>query len=585
MGFTGVAELAHRMENLLDALRHDRVTADAGHVRAALPRGRCARPAVSRRRRRGAEVAADVDARRRRSRPRPARREPAGAGASAVEAGPPRRRATDASARPLGAGVGQGRRGDARSARDPGAPAGRGRWVWCRRVRPSLIQLEREEFDGRLGFRIESRRDATRCSPRRSGARARSTPCRFEEPICRPGRAAWSGTGRSASTSARLDRLMKQVGELVVAKNRLGVLATASDDPRSGRAERPDLAAGVGHAGRGDRIADDAGRRGVRALPAAGARPRARPRQADPVRRRGRGDRARPLDPGRDRRPAAAPDPERRRPRDRVARDAARPAGKPPEGRILLAATRERNSVTLRVTDDGRGIDRAAILAKARREGAGGRGRRICRATTSCCACSRGRGSAPREAVSGVSGRGVGVDVAMTRVRALGGTLEIRSEVGKGTTFLIRVPLTLAIVRALLADAGGERYAVPLAYVAETVEFDPARGHRAPEPRGAGGARAGDPDGAPARPGGQRRAARAGAPADGDPRGRRAPHRARGGRPAGPAGHRGRRRSTPRAACRRTWAGRRSSPTARRRSCSTPPRCCRERDSWKTCGP
>ena len=61
----------------------------------------------------------------------------------------------------------------------------------------------------------------------------------------------------------------------------------------------------------------------------------------------------------------------------------------------------------------------------------------------------------------------------MTRVRALGGTLEIRTEVGKGTTFLIRVPLTLAIVRALLADAGGERYAVPLAYVAETVEFDP----------------------------------------------------------------------------------------------------------------
>ena len=75
--------------------------------------------------------------------------------------------------------------------------------------------------------------------------------------------------------------------------------------------------------------------------------------------------------------------------------------------------------------------------------------------------------------MSGVSGRGVGVDVAMTRVRQLGGTLEIRSEVGKGTTFLIRVPLTLAIVRALLADAGGERYAVPLAYVAETVEFDP----------------------------------------------------------------------------------------------------------------
>ena len=82
-------------------------------------------------------------------------------------------------------------------------------------------------------------------------------------------------------------------------------------------------------------------------------------------------------------------------------------------------------------------------------------------------------GFSTAQAVSGVSGRGVGVDVAMTRVRQLGGTLEIRCEVGKGTTFLIRVPLTLAIVRALLAEAGGERYAVPLAYVAETVEFDP----------------------------------------------------------------------------------------------------------------
>jgi two-component system chemotaxis sensor kinase CheA len=81
-------------------------------------------------------------------------------------------------------------------------------------------------------------------------------------------------------------------------------------------------------------------------------------------------------------------------------------------------------------------------------------------------------GFSTAQAVSGVSGRGVGVDVAMTRVRALGGTLEVRSELGRGTTFVIRLPLTLAIVRALLTQAGGERYAVPLAYVAETVEFD-----------------------------------------------------------------------------------------------------------------
>ena len=127
----------------------------------------------------------------------------------------------------------------------------------------------------------------------------------------------------------------------------------------------------------------------------------------------------------------------------------------------------------LRVTDDGRGIDRAAILAKARREDLRSEPRcRALRDDTPLRVIAR-PGFSTAQAVNGVSGRGVGVDVAMTRVRHLGGTLEIRSEGGKGTTFLIRVPLTLAIVRALLADAGGERYAVPLAYVAETVEFDP----------------------------------------------------------------------------------------------------------------
>jgi two-component system, chemotaxis family, sensor kinase CheA len=148
-------------------------------------------------------------------------------------------------------------------------------------------------------------------------------------------------------------------------------------------------------------------------------------------------------------------------------------AGKPSEGRILLAAARERNSVLLRVSDDGRGIDRAAILAKARREDGVAVSDGASLTDDALLRVIARPGFSTAQAVSGVSGRGVGVDVAMSRVRQLGGTLEIRSEVGRGTTFLIRVPLTLAIVRALLADAGGERYAVPLAYVAETVEFDP----------------------------------------------------------------------------------------------------------------
>jgi chemotaxis protein CheC len=73
--------------------------------------------------------------------------------------------------------------------------------------------------------------------------------------------------------------------------------------------------------------------------------------------------------------------------------------------------------------------------------------------------------------VTSVSGRGVGIDVAMTRIRALGGSVEIRTEPGKGTAFVLRLPVTLAIVRALIAAVGLERYALPLTYVAETVEF------------------------------------------------------------------------------------------------------------------
>jgi len=80
-------------------------------------------------------------------------------------------------------------------------------------------------------------------------------------------------------------------------------------------------------------------------------------------------------------------------------------------------------------------------------------------------------GFSTAEAVTSVSGRGVGIDVAVTRIRALGGTIEIRSAEGKGTTFIMRLPVTLAIVRALIAGVGAERYALPLTYVAETVEF------------------------------------------------------------------------------------------------------------------
>ena len=144
--------------------------------------------------------------------------------------------------------------------------------------------------------------------------------------------------------------------------------------------------------------------------------------------------------------------------------------GKPPEGEIVLAAVRERASVAISVSDDGRGIDRARILERAKREGLVDPHAEALSDDQLLRVLAR-PGFSTAEAVTSVSGRGVGIDVAVTRIRALGGSIDIRTEAGKGTSFVLRLPVTLAIVRALIAGLGGERYALPLTYVAETVEF------------------------------------------------------------------------------------------------------------------
>jgi two-component system chemotaxis sensor kinase CheA len=145
-------------------------------------------------------------------------------------------------------------------------------------------------------------------------------------------------------------------------------------------------------------------------------------------------------------------------------------ARKPGEGQLVLAAVRERASVAISITDDGRGIDRDMVLEKAKRESLVDAHLDKLSDDQLLRVLAR-PGFTTAAAVTNVSGRGVGIDVAMTRIRALGGTIEIRTEIGKGTTFTLRLPVTLAIVRALIAGVGTERYALPLTYVAETVEF------------------------------------------------------------------------------------------------------------------
>ena len=147
-------------------------------------------------------------------------------------------------------------------------------------------------------------------------------------------------------------------------------------------------------------------------------------------------------------------------------------AGKPAEGRLILSAVRDRAAVLVRVSDDGRGIDRQRVLDRAHASGLVDHAVRVLD-DTDLLRCIAAPGFSTKEAVTGMSGRGVGVDAVANRVRALGGSVELHTEAGAGTTITLRLPLTLAIVRALLARAGGEHYALPLTHVRETLPYGP----------------------------------------------------------------------------------------------------------------
>ena len=153
--------------------------------------------------------------------------------------------------------------------------------------------------------------------------------------------------------------------------------------------------------------------------------------------------------------------------------DTRRAQGKSPEGRLTLSATRDRSAVAIRVSDDGRGIDRARVLARARSSGLVEEDKTDLSDEELLRLISR-PGFSTAERVTDLSGRGVGIDAVYNRVRALGGAVDIRTVEGQGTTVTLRLPLTLAIVRSLLAKLGDETYAVPLTHVRETVELEPS---------------------------------------------------------------------------------------------------------------
>lgn len=146
---------------------------------------------------------------------------------------------------------------------------------------------------------------------------------------------------------------------------------------------------------------------------------------------------------------------------ERVAR------GKPAEAVISLRAVQRSDRVLLTVSDDGRGLDPDRILIKARALGLAPVSDSPTRAEVLALAFLPGLSTAER--VSTLSGRGVGLDVVAGSIRALGGQVAVTSEAGRGTTFTLRLPLTVAVLRALLIEVNGERYALPLTDVAETL--------------------------------------------------------------------------------------------------------------------
>ena len=142
-------------------------------------------------------------------------------------------------------------------------------------------------------------------------------------------------------------------------------------------------------------------------------------------------------------------------------------AGKPSQGVIKLVAYQEGTKAVIKVEDDGAGINVDKVRAKAERLGINTEGM----TENDIKNLIFSQGFSTNEVVTDVSGRGVGMDVVKTKIAALGGTVDALSELGKGTSFIIRLPLTLQIIQALLVKVGKETMAISLGYIDRVIEY------------------------------------------------------------------------------------------------------------------
>jgi len=461
MGYGGVAEAAHRIENLLDLLRKGEREASPAVLDLLFKAGDALEKGIA-----GAvegrsveapeELLAAIDA-------------AAGASGAAVAARP-------RESQPVAVAPGAGRVVHVELRREAPLKGVRAMLVLRKAealgavsaLTPGSAAMEADSFDGRISFRLETASDAAAIEAALRGAGdVESVEVQAEE--AHEAVHVEAARGRHLRVDLRrLDMLMNEIGELSIARGRLATLTAQRDDPaldelalHIGR-----LAQSLQHEIISARMTPvwqvfDRFPRMVRDLA------RQMNKQVD-FRVEGKEielDRA-ILDEIGD--PLLhllrnAVDHGIETPEERIAR------GKPPMGRLTVAALRERSSVAIKVSDDGQGVNRARVIAKAREQGL------LAEDVSSVPDDELFRllmrsGFSTAKQVTDVSGRGVGIDVVATAARALGGSLEIKSDEGNGTTFTLRLPVTLAIMRALLARAGDETYAMPLTHVAETVD-------------------------------------------------------------------------------------------------------------------
>lgn len=153
--------------------------------------------------------------------------------------------------------------------------------------------------------------------------------------------------------------------------------------------------------------------------------------------------------------------------------------GKPAEGRILLRASHEAGQVTVEMTDDGRGIDAAKVRSKvsAQRLATPEDLARLSDSQIMQFIFMPGFSTAER--VTEVSGRGVGMDVVKSSIESMGGSIDLTSSMGQGTTVRLRLPLTLAIIKAVIVRAGTAHVALPQAGIVELMRLDTEKSVRA----------------------------------------------------------------------------------------------------------